>query len=199
MTHTPINRKKADNSQLVCGLTKDRIRSKILLKLLTQREEERRKKSAVIKLKLFRLKEFKNAKTVMFYIAFGGEVDTTEMIKEAIKLGKKVTVPVCDTNNRLIGPCLLEEGAHLKNGPYGVKEPVNKICFRLNQLDLVLVPGIAFDKKGNRLGRGKGCYDRMLSKLACDTPAIGVAFDFQVLPYVPICPHDVSVKKVLFA
>ena len=180
-------------------LTKAKIRSKILLKLLTQREEDRKQKSAAISRKLFRLREFKRAKTVMFYIAFRGEVDTTEMIKVAIKLGKKVTVPVCDTNNRLMGPCLLHEGAHLKNGPYGVKEPVNKICFRLNQLDLVLVPGVAFDRKGNRLGRGKGFYDRMLSKLACRIPAIGVAFDFQVLPCVPTCSHDVSVKKVLFA
>ncbi len=180
-------------------LTKAKIRSKILLKVLTQREEDRKQKSAAISKKLFRLKAFKRAKTVMFYIAFGGEVDTTEMLKVAIKLGKKVTVPVCDKNNRLIGPCLLEEGAHLKKGPYGVKEPVNRICFRLDQLDLVLVPGVAFDKKGNRLGRGKGFYDRMLSKLACEIPTIGVAFDFQVLPCVPACSHDVSVKKVLYA
>ncbi|MCX5712760.1 MAG: 5-formyltetrahydrofolate cyclo-ligase [Candidatus Omnitrophica bacterium] len=188
-----------DEMQAGLKLTKAKIRSKILLKLLTQREEDRKQKSAVISKKLFRLKEFKKAKTVMFYIAFKGEVDTTEMIKEAIKLGKKVTVPVCDKNNRLMGPCLLEKGAHLRNGPYGVKEPVNKICFRLDQLDLVLVPGVAFDKKGNRLGRGKGFYDRMLSKLARATPAIGVAFDFQVLPCVPVCSHDVSVKKVLVA
>jgi len=180
-------------------LTKAEIRSKISLRLLTQREEDRRKKSKIISKKLLKLKVFKRAKTVMFYIAFSGEVDTTEMIKEAIKLGKKVTVPVCDKNNRLIGPCLLEEGAHLKKGPYGVREPVNKICFKLQDIDLVLVPGVAFDKQGNRLGRGKGCYDRMLAKLPCSTPTIGLAFDFQILPVIPTCCHDVSIKKILFA
>ncbi|MCX5706588.1 MAG: 5-formyltetrahydrofolate cyclo-ligase, partial [Candidatus Omnitrophica bacterium] len=60
-------------------------------------------------------------------------------------------------------------------------------------------PGLAFDKKGNRLGRGKGYYDRFLKKIPKDTPSIGLAFDLQILPSVPTSSHDVSVSKVLFA
>jgi 5-formyltetrahydrofolate cyclo-ligase len=66
-------------------------------------------------------------------------------------------------------------------------------------LDLVITPGVAFDKKGNRLGRGKGYYDRFLSKIPKDTPSIGLAFNLQVLPAVPVTSQDVSVKKVIFA
>jgi 5-formyltetrahydrofolate cyclo-ligase len=69
----------------------------------------------------------------------------------------------------------------------------------LRDIDLVIVPGIAFDKKGNRVGRGKGCYDAFLKKLPKDTPSIGLAFDFQILPAVPSTPADVTVEKVLFA
>jgi 5-formyltetrahydrofolate cyclo-ligase len=68
---------------------------------------------------------------------------------------------------------------------------------RRSDLDLVIVPGIAFDKKGRRLGRGKGCYDRFLKALPKDTPTIGLAFDFQVLPEIPATAHDVGVKKFI--
>jgi 5-formyltetrahydrofolate cyclo-ligase len=61
------------------------------------------------------------------------------------------------------------------------------------------VPGLAFDKKGNRLGRGKGCYDRFLKRLPKKIPTIGLAFDFQILPKIPAKTHDISVNKVIFA
>ena len=142
---------------------------------------------------------FKRAKNVMFYIAFRGEVNTEEMISAAKVLGKKVSVPVCERDKIAIRPCHLEEHAHLRRGPYGVREPAEQKCIRLEDLDLVIVPGVAFDKKGNRLGRGKGFYDRFLSRLPKDTPSIGLAYDFQILPSVPAFAHDVGVTKVLFA
>jgi len=180
-------------------LTKTQIRSKILLRLKTQKEDTRDRKSRIIKEKLLRTKVFKKAKRVMFYIAFHGEVNTEEMIKEAKAKGKVVTVPVCERNRIAIRPCRLEEHARLRRGPYGVREPAERKCLRLKDLDLVIVPGVAFDKKGNRLGRGKGFYDRFLSRIPTDTPVIGLAFDFQILPVVPAAAHDVSVTKVLFA
>ena len=183
----------------MAGLTKQKIRSKILLKLKKQEEEDRDNKSRLIKKKLFATQVFKKAKIVMFYIAFRGEVNTEEMIKEAKKIGKRITVPVCEKNRVTIRPCWLDEHAHLKEGPYGVKEPAVKKCIRLEDLDLVIVPGVAFDKKGNRLGRGKGFYDRFLSRLPEGISSLGLAFDFQILPSIPASSHDVSVKKVIFA
>ncbi len=180
-------------------MTKRQIRSKILFKLKTQKEEDRYRKSRVILEKLLRQKEFIKAKIVMFYIAFDGEVNTQEMIKEAKKLGKIVTVPVCKKNRVTLRPCILDDNVGLKKGPYGVCEPQVKRLIRLKDLDLVIVPAVAFDKKGNRLGRGKGCYDRFLKRIPKDTPSIGLAFDFQILPSLPAKQHDVSVNKVIFA
>lgn len=181
------------------GLTKEQIRSKILLSLKTQKEEDRKKKSKIIKEKLFRLSIFKRAKRVMFYISFAGEVNTQEMIKEAIELGKIVAVPVC-LGTRVIKPCRLSQKARLTKGPYGVSEPAIKRFVNLEDLDLVIVPGVAFDKKGNRLGRGKGCYDYFLRKLTSRRiPSVGLAFAFQILPSLPATSDDVSVKKILFA
>jgi 5-formyltetrahydrofolate cyclo-ligase len=180
-------------------LTKSQIRSKILAELKIQKEVTRDRKSRIIKQKLFREKYFQKAKTVMFYISFGKEVKTEEMIKEAKKLGKIVTVPVCKNNGITIRPCILDEKSGLKKGPYGICQPQRKRLVHLKDLDLVIVPGIAFDKKGNRLGRGKGCYDRFLNTITRDIPSIGLAFSFQILPAVPAKLHDVRVNKVIFA
>lgn len=180
-------------------LTKQQIRSKILLKLKTQKEEDQERKSRLIKRKLLRTKDFIKAKKVMFYIAFRGEVDTTEMIKEARDSGKIVTVPVCEKNRVAIRPCMLDMHARLVKGPYGVREPAEKKCMHWKDLDLVIVPGVAFDKKGRRLGRGKGFYDRLLDKLPKKTSTIGLAFDFQILPRIPAAEHDVNVRHILFA
>lgn len=135
----------------------------------------------------------------MFYVAFGGEVETKEMIKEAQNSGKIIAVPVCRKHRMSLRPCLLDEHARLKKGPYGISEPAVEECLRLADLDLVIVPGVAFDKKGNRLGRGKGYYDRFLARLPQRTASLGLAFDFQILPSLPAQRHDIAVSKVLFA
>ncbi|PIP19111.1 MAG: 5-formyltetrahydrofolate cyclo-ligase [Candidatus Omnitrophica bacterium CG08_land_8_20_14_0_20_41_16] len=180
-------------------LTKQEIRSKILIKLKKQKEEDRRIKSCLIKRKLFKQAVFKKAKRVMFYIALKGEVETKEMIEAAQRLGKIIAVPVCVRNKASLRPALLDSLAHLKRGPYGVSEPVISRFIALKDLDLVITPGVAFDKKGNRLGRGKGYYDRFLSNIPKDTPSIGLAYSLQILLAVPVTTHDVNVKKVLFA
>lgn len=181
------------------GLTKQEIRSKIFLKLKTQKEEEREQKSRIITQKLLRTKVFKKAKVLMCYIALKGEVDTQGMIKQARKSGKIVTVPVCKKDSARILPCILDDKAGFKKGPYGVVEPAVETHVPLNEIDLVIVPGVAFDKKGNRLGRGKGFYDRFLKKINGRTETVGLAFRDQILPSLPASSHDVRVKRVIFA
>ncbi len=180
-------------------MTKKQIRSKILSRLKTQKEEDRDRKSKIIKKKLFRTPVFKKAKIVMFYMSFDGEVNTQDMIKEAHRLGKIVAVPVCQGNRVTLRPCILRNNAKLKKGPYGICEPAVKKYIKLEDLDLVIVPGIAFDKKGNRLGRGRGCYDYFLKRLTRNTASIGLAFDFQILPSLPATTTDVRIEKVIFA
>ncbi len=191
--------KKDLGFQFPVRLTKTRIRSKILKQLKIQKEEDRNRKSKIIQNKLLRNKVFKRAKIVMFYIAFGGEVNTQEMIKKAQKIGKLVCVPVCRKDKETMHPAVLAGEAKLKKGPYGVLEPVVESLVKAEDLDLVIVPGLAFDKKGRRLGRGKGCYDRFLAKISANTPSIGLAFRFQILPRVPTSSFDVSVKEVIFS
>ncbi|MCM8795709.1 MAG: 5-formyltetrahydrofolate cyclo-ligase [Candidatus Omnitrophica bacterium] len=181
------------------GLTKKKIRSKILLVLKKQKEEDRRQKSRFIKEKLFKTKEFKSAKRIMFYISFDGEVDTEEMIDEARKLGKIVAVPVCKGRG-MIRPCLFLKDTRLKRGPYGIPEPAIKRFIDSKSLNLVIVPAVAFTREGKRLGRGKGYYDNFLGKLKkYHIPTIGLAFDFQILPYLPTTKQDVSVERVIYA
>ena len=178
-------------------MTKEQIRNRILLRLKTQKEEEREQKSKIIKEKLFKSSIFKKAKRVMFYISFDGEVNTREMIKEAQNLGKIVAVPVCK-KKKIMLPCVLGQRDKLKKGLYGIYQPAIEKLINLKDLDLVIVPGVAFDKQGNRLGRGKGYYDCLLNKIP-KAPSIGLAFDFQILPHLPATDKDVSVNRAIFA
>ncbi len=179
-------------------LTKKLLRSKIIKELKGQTRKESSLKSKKIKDVLFRMPAFHKAKMVMFYIAIGGEVETKEMIKEAQKLGKIIVVPIC-RENRTLEACLLAHSTKLSRGPYGIMEPVIEQKIDSENLDLVVVPGLCFDKKGRRLGRGKGYYDRFLGKLTSNTTSVGLAFDFQIIPSVPVADHDVSVNRVIFA
>jgi 5-formyltetrahydrofolate cyclo-ligase len=179
-------------------LTKSQLRTKILDILRNHKEEDRSRKSNAIKERLFKTPVFRNAKNVMFYISFDGEVDTEKMIKHARMLGKMIMVPVCSRNGGII-PCLLNDNVKLVRDLYGTRVPAVKCASGCKAIDLVVVPGVAFDRRGNRLGRGKGYYDRFLRKLPDKTTSIGLAFDFQILPKVPTTERDVSVKRVIFA
>jgi len=179
-------------------LTKAKLRNRILLRLKAQKEEQRKRKSSIITRKLLRTRAFKKAKTVMFYMAFDGEVNTDGMIRQAQKEGKRVAVPACK-KNRQISPCELQGNARLIKGAYGIKEPWPQKPIKLKDLELVVVPGVAFDKKGNRLGRGRGYYDRFLRRLPRNTATIGLAYGFQLLPSIFTTRQDVKVKRVIFA
>jgi len=181
------------------GLTKEQVRIKIVSKLRNQKEEERLKKSRKILTKFFRLDRVKKAKRIMFYIALDAEVKTDRMIEKALKMGKEIAVPACASKQCKISPCKMGLNVKLKRGPYGIYEPVTKKVISLSKLDVVVVPGVAFDDRGNRLGRGKGYYDRFLTRLPQKTYRVGLAFDFQILPSIPLSRHDTGVDKVVFA
>ncbi len=135
----------------------------------------------------------------MFYINFDTEVITEEMIKTALKMGKTVAIPRCLTKKRRIVPYKIGLDEPLIRGPYGVREPASRMRVPVSRLDAVIVPGVAFDKKGNRLGRGKGYYDRFLASLPKRTFSVGLAFRQQILPSIPLLRHDISVDKTVFA
>ncbi len=181
---------------------KQRIRKEIKHKFNTYSTLEKSRKSAIIKNKLFNEEEFKRAKVVMFYVSLKDEVDTYLMIDEALKAGKRVTVPVIlKEEKRLIAGEIRNRLKELESQHFGIYQPkqdrVREVP--LDDIDLVVVPGVAFDKKNIRLGRGHGYYDRFLSGLPKTTKTIGLAFDFQVVEDLPQDPHDIPVWKIITA
>jgi 5-formyltetrahydrofolate cyclo-ligase len=181
---------------------KHKIRKEIKHKFKAYSSLEKSGKSAIIRSKLFNEEEFKRARVVMFYVSLQDEVDTLAMIDEALKAGKRVAVPVIlKKDKRLIAGEIHNRLEDLESQHFGIYQPrqdrVKEIP--LDDIDLVVVPGVAFDRKNIRLGRGHGYYDRFLSGLPKKTKTIGLAFDFQVLEDLPQDPHDVPVSKIITA
>lgn len=181
--------------------TKDSLRKRILKLLRDQKEEERLEKSQVIRNKLFASREFKRSKAILFYASVDGEVETFEMMKQAKEMGKQIALPIIIKDRKTLVPSRVENlQEELMTGSYGVKEP--KSCYfrpvDFNGIDLVIVPGVAFDKDNHRLGRGAGYYDRFLGKLSKPTPSIGLAFDFQIVNRLPhLAKHDIPVTRII--
>ena len=181
--------------------SKQELRQKVLTLLRNQKEEARLKKSLSVQKKLFNLPEFKKSKIILFYLSFDGEVDTWEMIKQAKNLGKKIGLPKIIKKLRGIVPFIVDSlDRGLEDGPYGIKEPVDQGTNRLalEEIDLVVIPGIAFGRSNQRLGRGGGYYDRFLKKLPAGIPTIGLAYDFQLFDSLPHqTEYDMKLSRVL--
>lgn len=183
-------------------MSKASFRKEIKEKLDRQNNEQRLQKSFSIKEKLFQLAEFKRAEYIMFYLATKEEVQTQPMIDEALKIGKKILVPVIlKGENRIIASRIEDLKGELAPGPHGILQP-RDVCIRKvppEKIDLAVVPGLAFDRQNRRLGRGGGYYDRFLVSLPADIPRIGLAFDFQLVEALPALSHDIPVTKAISA
>lgn len=181
---------------------KNSIRSSILARLRSQTKRERRQKSQEIKRRLFKTDCFKAAHTIMFYVSLGYEVDTWGMIEEALKLGKRVMVPVTvKRTKRLIPSEITGPTRQLRKSNFGVYEPKQEHikAVPLDAIDMVIVPGIAFDRKGNRIGHGKGYFDRFLKGLPKKIPTFGLGFSFQLLDRIKTLRWDRPVTMVITA
>lgn len=181
--------------------TKEGVRKKIKTKIESLKGSERRLRSKAIHKKLFLNENFLKARCVMLYCSKGtGEVETKPIIKKALMMGKKVVLPVTLVRGRNIKPVYLKDTKGLEKGPYGIYEPVgplNKKPAALKNIDLVIVPGIAFDKNYNRIGHGKGYYDNFLRRFPKGRPNIGLGFRFQLLDKVPATKKDIPLTSVI--
>ncbi len=182
------------------GEEKEEIRRDMLSRLKNQPAADKITKSSKIKNLALKGPFFKKAAVVMFYAATSLEADTSELIRECLQLGKKVALPVADPVKKELIPVEIENIDSLVRSSLGIMEPArdkNKII-PLAQLDLVVVPGLAFDKWGNRLGRGAGYYDCFLAKLPARTVKVGLAFDFQMIDSVPtVDGQDIPLDLVI--
>jgi 5-formyltetrahydrofolate cyclo-ligase len=126
---------------------------------------------------------------------FGGEVQLDSLFPICWEGGKRTCIPVYNEVLKIYEMAEITPTTEFITGHYGIREPVSPQLVPLSEIDLITVPGIAFDRSGNRLGRGGGFYDRMLSSFEGST--IAVAFDFQIYDQVPVEPHDKPVHAVI--
>lgn len=135
------------------------------------------------------------AKTVMLYHSLPDEVFTHDFVDEMVQMGKEVLLPVVTSETemeirRYTGP------EDMKISSFNILEPVGEPFVDYDKIDLIAVPGMSFDTSGNRLGRGKGYYDRFL-KQARQAYKLGICFDFQKLDSIPADEYDEKVDAVL--
>jgi 5-formyltetrahydrofolate cyclo-ligase len=157
--------------------------------------------SGVVCGRLVGLPEYDRACTVMYYVDVRSEVRTRHYLPTALTQGKRVVVPYC-VNGEL-------ELFHLQNmdelavGMYKILEPKAELRALAGKrvepgdLDLVIVPGVAFDREGGRTGHGFGYYDKLLNRARPDAPLIALAFECQLFPRIPMQDHDVFMDKVV--
>ena len=179
---------------------KRQIRRVAMERLQAQTSSDRKTKSEAVVRKLRNTVEFQKSEFIMFYMPSAQEIDTDSLLIESIQSGKHVCIPWLDEDNRSLVPVEIHDvESSLVPGRYGLREPKRELVhpFDLDLLELVLVPGLAFDTKGRRLGRGKGYYDRFLDRLPRQTKRIGLAFDFQLFGEVPAGETDVPVDMVI--
>jgi 5-formyltetrahydrofolate cyclo-ligase len=158
-------------------------------------EEDRRARSAVITERLIALPELRSAKTVMAFWSFGSEVDTSGLIEALHAAGKRVVLPRVD--GREVAAIVYVPGDPTAATPFGAMEPTSAEIVRPTEIDVVIAPGVAFDRNGGRVGYGGGFYDRFLRTVRADTPVIGLAFAVQLVDEVPRGEHDRLVDVVV--
>ena len=177
---------------------KKEIRSAILKKRKSMLFSEVLEKSERIKEQIFHADEFKDAKTVLFYVSYDNEVYTHKMIKKSLEIKKQVIIPKIDMKNRTILCSSLTQWDDLLAGAYNILEPrqecLNEVA--LESIDLIIIPGIAFDYRGNRIGHGMGYYDRLLQK-KMKANRLGLAFELQIVESIPTDKYDIKVEKIV--
>lgn len=157
--------------------------------------------SVQIMKRVMSLPEYQAAKTVMFYVDVRAEVRTRQSLPDALASGKKIIIPYCvDGELELFH---LESMDELELGMYRILEPkadlrtVAEKRVNVEELDLIIVPGVAFDRRGGRTGHGKGYYDKLLEHARSATPLVALAFECQMFPEIPMQDHDIFMDKVV--
>ena len=175
----------------------------MLLRLREQTQALREKKSQRVLEKIAGWPTFQRASWLFSYLSMGYELETTALIDRSLGSGKRVVVPVISEEGKKSGSFLISEIRdclkELEIGPFGIHQPkpqfVRPVAPTL--LEMALVPGVAFDRNGHRLGRGKGYFDRFLSQLSPGCLKVGIGFDFQMIPELPHESHDIPLDVIV--
>ena len=181
---------------------KKMLRKEILAKrknIDTAKKEDMDKKIAD---KLYESKYYKEAKNIFIYISYDSEINTKEIINRALIDNKKVYVPRTEFKTRLMDAVEIASLDNLIESEYGILEPaMEEPHIEPDELDLIVVPGVAFDINGGRMGYGAGFYDRYFKKISKDRiekiKKLALAYDFQILEKIPMDEQDVPVNYII--
>ncbi len=181
---------------------KRELRKNIGEKLKSLQPEEIEEKSIAVAERVFGLMQYNNAEIILGYMPMEHEVDVSPILRQAFHDGKEVAVPRMKGTRYMDFHMIESVDGPWDNHEYGIREPLShfptihpKTC--PSQSVLILVPGLAFDRAGNRLGRGKGFYDTYLSMDCDNVSEIGIAFSFQIVDEVPVSDHDQRLKAIV--
>jgi 5-formyltetrahydrofolate cyclo-ligase len=173
------------------------LRSAVREKLKTIAPAQRKLNSSVARSMLEQQPIWRESQSILFFAPMPDELDIWPSLAIALTAGKHVFLPRFDGDTTTYTACEIRiPDTDLRLGQFGIREPT-AACpqISLNRLDLILVPGVAFDLHGRRLGRGRGFYDQILAAVRGKT--CGVAFDEQIVDEVPVEPHDVLLNYIL--
>ncbi|EJO5345971.1 5-formyltetrahydrofolate cyclo-ligase [Clostridium botulinum] len=179
--------------------SKSILRQQIIKRRKALTLDEKIKKDLIIEEKLYNNFLYKYSNCIFIYVSLKDEVNTHNIIKAGLEQGKKIVVPkVISIKEGMEGVEIKDFLDLIECGQYKILEPRN-FDNRVDpkKIDLVILPGLAFDDKGGRLGYGGGFYDRFIPKLKKQVPKIALAYDFQMVDNVPKDPHDISVDQVI--
>ncbi|WP_300726231.1 5-formyltetrahydrofolate cyclo-ligase [uncultured Bacteroides sp.] len=171
--------------------TKKEIRKAVAERKKTYIPDELRRKSEVLLSALEQYPLFQRAETVLLYYSLPDEVFTHEFVARWSK-EKEIILPVVTGDTLEL--CRYEGPESLKKGSYGIDEPTGIRLKDYSHIQLAIIPGVGFDMEGNRLGRGKGYYDRLLPQL--NAYKIGICFQFQIIPQLPTDTFDIRMDEV---
>lgn len=157
--------------------------------------EDRARLAEAIEERLFDLAEMAAARTVLLFYSFGSEVATRSMARRVLSARKHLLLPYLDGD--AMEAAEVRSGEDLIPTSYGPREPPRRVSADPAEVDLVVTPGLAFDRHGHRLGYGGGHYDRYLARLRSETIRVGIGFGAQLVDEVPHGPGDQRVHLVV--
>jgi 5-formyltetrahydrofolate cyclo-ligase len=157
----------------------------------------RRAFDAAIGKRLLSLREYVDARRVLYYASFRSEVSTEELIEASIASGKEVLLPKVDEENCALTKHMIDGLHNVSPGYMGIPEPVTNLCVKVESVHLILVPGLAFGHHGWRIGYGGGYYDRLLSRVRGIRPIVALAYEAQILEDIPHEEHDVPMDVIV--
>ncbi len=146
---------------------------------------------------LFEQPEYKRAEIMMIYLSLPQEADTTPIVLRGWRDHKRVVAPQILWESKQMIPIEINDLDDVADTQFGIREPARGMPIPIELLDLVIVPGLGFDPQGNRLGRGRGFYDRFLSRPGFKGMTCAFALEEQVVDSIPASDHDVGVHMLV--